>query len=202
MATLTLGFFFIISVYSAVVVLGRLADLNASKFDTASLRPELNVAIISGDVNQALALCERRQNSVLGRVMKEAAARMNSVRGSHAARTEMFRLLLDEAQAREAARADRTTGRLLTIASICAPIGLMATAWDASSAMDYLADYEGISPLWHRLSDAFPYAIAGMILSIAAFGCYKYLDARFRAELASIRDCTSDLFCAFLSVKP
>src|SRR5215831_13747353 len=109
MGTLTMIFFFGVGVYSAVLVLCCLADLNASKLASADLRPELNAVMMNGGPNEMLALCESVGNSALGRAVKTVAATLDQAGSPAAARAETLKLLFDTAHAREEEMASRTT---------------------------------------------------------------------------------------------
>src|SRR5260370_34706596 len=174
MGTLTLTFFFAVAVCSAALAARRLADLRASKSQSARLKPELAAVLANGDLSQVLALCDRCRGSSLARVVKEVIVRSDRIRGSEAARSEILRIFLNQAQAREAARLNRSSAKLRTVAFIGAPLGLMASACDTADALGFVTHcVPAASRVGSELGAALASAIAGLLLSIPACVLYE-----------------------------
>jgi len=69
----------------------------------------------------------------------------------------------------------------------------MQTVWDCSPG------WFETDPPCAMMARAVSYTIAGLILSLAVFGMYKYLRARFTSELSGLDEACSDLLSVFLA---
>jgi biopolymer transport protein ExbB/TolQ len=201
MVALIVSVFFVAGISAAVLVIDGLSDMQASKLETARLRPEISAAIQNADPSQMTALCARHPESALGRVVKEVFARSDQLPANPAARSELFKMLLHQALAAETERANRGTNLLRTIGLAYAPLGLMATAWDMANAIASPGWQESNHPLppYAMIASAFPYTIVGLLLSLTVLALYGYLKKRWSAGLSELDDSCSDLLCAFLS---
>jgi biopolymer transport protein ExbB/TolQ len=201
MVTLIVLVFFVAGISALALVMSNLSDMQASKLETASLRPEISAAIQNADPAQMTALCPRHPESALGRVVKAVFARSDQLPPNPAARSELFKMLLQQALDSETERANRSVNLLRTIGLVCTPLGLMATAWDMSNAMaapGWLESHHPVPP-YAMVAGAFRYTIAGLLLSLTVLALYKYLKKRLSAGLSDLDDSCSDLLCAFLS---
>jgi len=187
---------FVAAAFGAVaLVISNLSDMQASKLDTAGLRPEICAAIQNADSSQMTALCAKHPESALGRVVKDVFARSCQLPADEATRSELLRMLLDQALSGETERASRAANLLHTIGFTCIPLGLMATVWDIWLA---IASPDP-APLFATTASAVPYTIAGLVLSLTVLALYKYLKKRWSAGLSELDDSCSDILCAFLS---
>jgi len=195
MTTLIVLIFLAAAVGAVALVVSSLSDMQASRIDTAGLRPEICAAIQNADSSQMRALCARHPESALGRVVRDVLAKSSHLPADEATRSELLRMLLDQALDGETERASRATNVLRTIGFTCIPLGLMATVWDIWLA---IASPDP-APLYAMMASAAAYSIAGLLLSLTVLGLYKYLSSRLNAGLSELGDSRSDILCAFLS---
>jgi len=200
MATLIILIFIATAVTSISLVISNLSDMQAARLDTASIRPEISAAIQNADPSQMMALCARYPESALGRVAKDVFAKSDLLPADEATRSELLRMLLDHALAREAERATRATNLLRTIGIICIPLGLMATISDIELAIAPLGwrNSQHLAPL-AAMASAAAYTTAGLLLSLSVLALYKYLKTRRSTALSELDDSCSELLAAFLS---
>jgi biopolymer transport protein ExbB/TolQ len=143
--------------------------------------------------SQILALAEGYRDNPASRITAGVLSRIESVRCPARLRVGLFKLLCDQAAAREEARLKRGLPALRTIAIVSAPIGAIATAWDlAAIGLSWTCD---TGDCLNRTgpSDSLSYTIAGILISIVAFITYKYLSARVETESANLRELSSML---------
>jgi biopolymer transport protein ExbB/TolQ len=201
MATLIVLIFVAAAVGAVGLVISNLSDMQASKLDTAGLRPEISAAIQNADLSQMTALCARYPESPIGRVVRSVIAESDRLPADEMTRSELLRMLLDQGLATETERASRGPSLLRTIGFACIPLGLMATVWNIWPAMASAGwlDSPHQVPSYTTMARAVPYTIGGLILSLAVLVLYKYLKARTSAALSELDDSCSDLLAAFLS---
>lgn len=201
MTALIVMAFFAAAIGALTVVISNLSDLQASKLEAARLRPEISAAILNGDPCQMTALCAGHPESALGRVVRDVFAKSDQLPADDATRSELFRMLLGQALARETQRASRGPNLLRTIGFTCIPLGMMATGWDMANAIASPGwrDSNHLVPPYAAMASAVPYTIAGLLLSLTVLALYKYLKSRLGTALSELDDSCSDILCAFLS---
>ena len=195
MTTFTVLIFLAAAVGAVALVISSLSDMQAARLDSAALRPQIGAAIQNADPSQMTALCATHPESALGRVVRDVLAKSSHLPADEATRSELLRMLLDQALEGETERASRATNLLRTIGCACIPLGLMATVWDIWLAI--ASPYP--APLYATTASAVPYTIAGLVLSLTVLALYKYVKARMGTALSELDDSRSDILCAFLS---
>jgi hypothetical protein len=200
MPGLALSLSLLVAAFCAALTLCHRAGLRTSRRQAELLRPALAAAIRNSGSAELLELCGRYPRCALARIAKEAVLRTQRVGGSAASRSEILRIVLNQACVREQHLLNRVSRRLRAVAFLSAAIGMMVAASNTADALGFISFCVPVES-WKggELSEVVATLIAGLSLSLFVFLLYTYIEACTRSELARLQEDSSSLLCDLLS---
>jgi hypothetical protein len=195
--TMTLSF---VAASCAALALWRRAALSISRRQAEFLKLELAAAIQNAGSAEALELCSRYRRCSLARIAAEVVLKSRQLGSSAATRSEILRIILNQACLHETHRINRASAMLRAVAFLSAAIGMMLATWNVRDSFGFvILCVPELSRMATDISEALASLISVIFSSLSTYLLYKYLEASSRAEILRLRDDSSGLLCAFLS---
>lgn len=160
------------SVVSLSVFLERLWSLRSSHMMPRALVRKADEMVRSGEVERALALCSRTKGPLL-RIMQAALQNAGFER-------EAIKEAVQEVGRREAARLERYSGVLGTVANVSTLLGLLGTVSGMIKGFNIISLQGAGNPalLAASISEALVTTAAGLSVAIPSFLAYRYFLSR------------------------
>jgi biopolymer transport protein ExbB len=161
------------SLAALTVFLERLWTLRRSRLIPAGLTSKLVDAISSGQIDQAIALCDANSYAPLARIAKAGLVQYGES-------PEMVRFMVSEIGGQEAARLERYQRVIGTVAYIAPLLGLLGTVSGMIKAFDVIATHSVGDPahLAGGISEALITTAAGLLVAIPVVIMHKIIQSR------------------------
>lgn len=157
------------SFLSLAVFIERLCSLKKQKVIPEKLFRAVDKLISDGSIDDALTLCDR-DGSSLSRIIKVGIK-------NHGKTREAVKEVIEEVGSREAARLDRYTGIMGTVANITPLLGLLGTVSGMIKVFAVIST-EGVGDpgmLAGGISEALITTASGLSVAIPTYVAYKYI---------------------------
>src|SRR5215831_5955907 len=125
---------FAVALFCIASALWRRAGIRVSERQAERLKPELAAAIRNAGSAEVLELCRRYRRCSLARIANEAVLRTDRLGGPAASRSEILRIVLNQACIREQHRVGPVLIMLRGVAFLSAAIGMMVAASNTADA--------------------------------------------------------------------
>jgi len=193
---------FVLAVFCTALALWRLAGLSISKRQAECLRPELAATIRNADSAKVLELCRQYRRCSLARIGNEVVLRTRQLGGPVDSRSEVLRIVLNQACIREQRRLSRVSTILRTVAFVSGAIGMMVAASNIADALGFVNFcVPEESRMGGDISQALALLTGSLVLSLFVSLLYRYIRSSSRAELVRLQDDSSALLSDLLSCK-
>jgi biopolymer transport protein ExbB len=161
------------SLAALTVFLERLWTLRRSRLIPAGLTSKLVDAISSGQIDQAIALCDANSYAPLARIAKAGLVQYGES-------PEMVRFMVSEIGGQEAARLERYQRVIGTVAYIAPLLGLLGTVSGMIKAFDVIATHSvgDSAHLAGGISEALITTAAGLLVAIPVVIMHKIIQSR------------------------